>query len=240
MSVPKPTPEQEKIIAQVQSNIQPIYQQWIQHVISINTTKYNQIHNCENNKYLDSVEYKQWVEIEQRELPHQLYRFCTARKFNTKSTVDTLNTYYQWRINNSVDTILDSVPNIMSNDLIYKLTPHAFHGYTKLNQPIYYEKTGLINFDACTRYATLDEFKQYHIYRQEENILKCQQKTNETGQYVDTFFVVQDLTGLSMSARKALYILKEFVYIDQNYYCERMGKALVVCITAYVVLYPIC
>lgn len=63
-----------------------------------------------------------------------------------------------------------------------------------------------------------------HIYLQELNCQRARQKSRECGRHVETIVTIMDFDGLELIAgRRAIPLLKQFMYVDSNHYPERMG-----------------
>jgi len=56
------------------------------------------------------------------------------------------------------------------HELMRRLIPHAFHGYTKKGHPIYWEKTGSIDIKGLLVLLKPKEFVRAHIWEMERNI----------------------------------------------------------------------
>ncbi len=48
------------------------------------------------------------------------------------------------------------------------------------------------------------------------------------GKHVEKFAAIYDLNGLGLDIRKVLHLLKQCLYIDNNYYPERQGQTFII------------
>jgi hypothetical protein len=167
------------------------------------------------------------IDEEENEWCYELHRYLRARKWNVSHTIKSILEMIDWRIDNHVDSILQDQHAALRINLD-KLIPNANHGYTKTNQPLYIEKTGLIPVDKLLNQFTSEEVIQYYIYWQEFNCWRARERSRQVGKHIETFALIYDLSGLTLKARKALPLLKKCFYIDDNYYPERLGQMFVV------------
>ncbi|CAF0905104.1 unnamed protein product [Didymodactylos carnosus] len=199
-------------------------------------TKFHTVYNHLKSARASYLEYKYGLqektkidsEEEENEWHYELYRYLRARKWNIAHTIKSIQDMIQWRIDNRVDLILDHLPTSPLIDRIRKGLPAANHGYTKAHLPLYIEKTGLMHVDYLLHQFTTDELIQNHIYLLEFNCQLTRERSRQAGKHVENFALIYDLKGCKPDIRKTLHILKQLIYIDDNYYPERLGQMFVI------------
>ncbi|CAF5005972.1 unnamed protein product [Rotaria sp. Silwood1] len=167
-------------------------------------------------------------EEEENEWCYELYRYLRARKWNVKYTIKSVSEMIQWRIDNNVDSILEHQSIIHRVDLIRRIIPNAHHGYTKTHQPLYIEKTGQMHVNQVLNEYTTEELMQCHIYWLEFNCERARERSRQLGKHVETFAMIHDLKGMKMKTRKLIPFFKQCLYIDDNYYAERLGHLFII------------
>ncbi|CAF1199085.1 unnamed protein product [Adineta ricciae] len=167
-------------------------------------------------------------EEEENEWRYEIHRHLRARKWNVSNTNKSLLEMIQWRIDNQVDSILDDPSVQQRMNYFRKCIPSAFHGYTKAQRPLYVEQTGRINVDDIMINFTHDELIQCHIYWFEYSCRLAREHSRHLGQHVESIAGIYDLHGMKMDVRKLLNTCKQCLYIDDNYYPERLGQLFVV------------
>ncbi|CAF4766680.1 unnamed protein product [Rotaria sp. Silwood1] len=168
------------------------------------------------------------IEEEENEWRYQLHRYLRARKWNVIRTVKSIREMIQWRMDNRVDFILEHQPTILQMDLLRRTIPNANHGYTKAHRPLYIEKTGRMHVDEVLNRFTSEELIQCHIYWLEFMCQLARERSRQLGKHIETFAIIYDLHGCKLEIRKAFHILKQTLYIEDNYYPERLGQMFVV------------
>jgi hypothetical protein len=113
-------------------------------------------------------------------------------------------------------------------DLLRRIAPNAYHGYTIAHRPLYIEKTGRIHVDELLNGFTSEELIQCHIYWLEFMCQRARERSRQLGKYVENFAMIYDLNGLKMKIRKAIPLFKQCLYIDDNYYPERLGQLFII------------
>lgn len=183
--------------------------------------KLNKLHLPDpSENYLSKDDY---LEDEENEWKFMIYRYLRARKWAIDDTLKAIRHTIQWRMENKIDRLLLDMRQ-EDIDLSRQYVPYGTHGFTKQQSPIYIEKTGKIKLDKCLERFSIDEIVQGHIYTLELNCRRARQKSRECGKYIETIVTVMDFDGLQlMAGRQAIPILKQFMYIDNNHYPERMG-----------------
>ena len=175
-------------------------------------------HSSENYRSTDD-----YLQDEENEWKFMICRYLRAHKWNIDDTLKAIRHTIQWRIENNVDRILFDMPQSQI-DLARQHVPYGIHGFTQQHNPIYIEKTGKIKLDKCLERFSPDEIVQGHIYTLEMNCRRAREKSRECGKYIETIVTIMDLEGLEiMAGRQAVPILRQFMYIDNNHYPERMG-----------------
>jgi hypothetical protein len=109
-----------------------------------------------------------------------------------------------------------------------KLIPSAYHGYTKIDQPLFIEKTGIMPIDRFLNECTPEEVVQNHIYWHEYNCWRARERSRQVGKHVGKYAVIYDLNGMGWNIRKVFHLLKQCVDIDNNYYPERQGQTFII------------
>ncbi|CAF4058250.1 unnamed protein product [Rotaria sordida] len=194
--------------------------------------KFDTVYNELKSKHISYLEYKLNLplknkfdsEQEENEWRYELHRFLRARKWNVTHTIKAILEMIQWRIDNKVDSILEHAPTLSQVDLVRRVLPNALHGYTKAHRPLYIEKSGLIRVNKILNTFTQEELIQCHIYWLEANCQRARERSQQLGKHVETFATILDLRGCKWNIRKILHLYKQCLYIDQNYYPERLGQ----------------
>ncbi|UJR28740.1 hypothetical protein I4U23_009967 [Adineta vaga] len=151
-------------------------------------------------------------EEEENEWNYELYRFLRARKWNIDHTIKSLYDMLQWRIDNQVDSILEDEKIIEKTELLRKILPNLNHGYTKINQPLYFEKSGIIFLDKILKL----------------NCQRAKERSKQIGKHIGNLTIISDLYGCNMNIRKILSSFKQSLYIDENYYPERLSHMILI------------
>jgi len=167
-------------------------------------------------------------EEEENEWRYELHRFLRARKWNVKNTIKSVSEMIQWRIDNHVDSILQNQSVSDRVNFIRRIIPNAHHGYTKAHQPLYIEKTGQMHVNEMLNGYTAEELMQCHIYWLEFNCQLARQRSRQFGKHIETFATIHDLKGMKMKTRKLIPFFKQCLYIDDNYYPERLGQLFII------------
>ncbi|CAF0844604.1 unnamed protein product [Adineta steineri] len=165
-------------------------------------------------------------EEEENEWHYELHRFLRARKWNVEHTIKSLHEFLQWRVDNQVDSILEDEVVIQRTELLRKILPNVNHGYTKDDRPLYIEKSGIIYVDKILSEFTTEQLLQCHIYSLELNCQRAKERSRQIGKHVESFTIVSDLQGCNMNIRKIFAPYKQSLYIDNNYYPERLGQMI--------------
>ncbi|CAF3277175.1 unnamed protein product, partial [Rotaria sp. Silwood2] len=167
------------------------------------------------------------IDEEENEWRYQLHRYLRARKWNINHTVKSIREMIQWRIDNRVDLILEHQPTILRMDLLRRMLPNAIHGSTKAHRPLYIEKTGRMHVDEVLNQFTSEELIQCHVYWLEFMCQLARERSRQLGKHIETFAIIYDLHGCKLEIRKTFHILKQILYIEDNYYPERLGQMFV-------------
>ncbi|CAF4082463.1 unnamed protein product [Rotaria sordida] len=198
--------------------------------------KFDTVYNELKSKHTSYLQYKFNLplktqfdsEQEENEWRYELYRFLRARKWNVTHTIKSLVEMIQWRIDNNVDSILEHAPMSSRMELLGKVVPNAQHGYTKAHRPLYIEKSGLIHVNKILKMFTSEDLVQCHIYWLEYYCQLARERSRQLGKHVETFAMISDLHGCKLNLRKVLPLFKQSLYIDENYYPERLGQMLII------------
>ncbi|CAF1649428.1 unnamed protein product [Rotaria sp. Silwood1] len=134
----------------------------------------------------------------------------------------------QWRIDNHVDLILEDQLMMLRMDIIRKMAPSAHHGYTKAGRPLFIEKFGLVQVDKLLNRFTSEELIQCHIYWLECCCQRARERSRQLGKHVENFATIYDLHACKVELTKFLYVFKQAVHIDDNYYPERLGQIFLI------------
>ncbi|CAF1377710.1 unnamed protein product [Adineta steineri] len=197
--------------------------------------KFDSVYNDLKSRRQSYLEFKHGLQLknklddeeEENEWRFELYRFLRARKWNTTHTIKSILEMIQWRIDNRVDLILEDQSAKYRMELYQKMAPSTYHGRTKAHLPLYIEKTGQIDVDEMLNKFTNEEFIQCHIYWLEYNCQLAREHGRQFGQHIESIACIYDLNGMKMDVRKLLNPGKQCLYIDDNYYPERLGQLIV-------------
>ncbi len=202
--------EQQKVFHTVYDEVKPKYTAYLQYKLTL------------------PLKTRLGIEEEENEWRYELHRYLRARKWNVSHTIKSILDMIQWRIDNHVDSILEQQP--ISDRIVFlrKLVPSADHGYTKAHRPLYIEKSGLMSVDQIVNQFTSEELVQCHIYWLEHYCQLTRERSRQLGQHVESFAMVYDLHGCKLDMRKVLPIFRQSLYIDNNYYPERLGQMFLV------------
>jgi hypothetical protein len=198
--------------------------------------KFHTVYNELKSKQTSYLQYKLDLQLkttlndeeEENEWCYELHRHLRARKWNVAHTIKSLLEMIQWRIDNRVDLILEDQSASLRVDLVRKSIPNANHGYTKAHRPLYIEKTGQMNVDDMLNRFTFDELIQCHLYWLEFNCRLVRDRSRQVGKHVESFSMIYDLNGCKMDMRKLLPLLRQSLFVDNNYYPERLGQMFLV------------
>jgi len=157
---------------------------------------------------------------------HTALRFLRARHFEVKDAANLYRKNVAYRKESGIEKILKS--EVPKTDLYRKFVPHAFHGFDREGRPIYIEKVGLIDYPTAMTLLDDDDFMRHHLYQMEKQIARCAESSARLGKVVDNFCTIVDLTGLNMSHRKALRLIRAVAGHDQDHYPERLGKLYII------------
>eukprot|EP00038_Savillea_parva_P006650 m.165000 g.165000 ORF g.165000 m.165000 type:complete len:340 (-) comp12500_c0_seq1:82-1101(-) len=109
------------------------------------------------------------------------------------------------------------------------LTPHLNAGFGREGEPLYFERTGIIDQNALLTYAHPKDLVWRHVRQQQLFVRRAQEKSAELGTRVEKQIIILDLKGLSLwPNRRALGVFKETVRIDQAYYPERLKAVYII------------
>ncbi|UJR11247.1 hypothetical protein I4U23_015429 [Adineta vaga] len=167
-------------------------------------------------------------EEEENEWKYQLYRFLRARKWNVAHTIKSILEMLKWRMDNHVDSILEQENVKERMDNLRKIVPNAHHGYTKVDRPLYIEKSGLIHVDKILDSYSVEELIECHIYWLEFYSQLTRERSRQIGKHIESFAIAYDLHGCKLDMRKILPVLKQSLFIDDNYYPERLGQLFII------------
>jgi hypothetical protein len=203
-------PEQQRKFDTVYNEVKPNYTSYLQYKL-----------NLQRKTKLDSEE-------EENEWRYELHRYLRARKWNVTHTIKSILEMIQWRIDNQVDLILQHEPTSLRMDLLRTMVPNANHAHTKAHRPLYIEKSGIMPVDKILNQFTSEELVQCHIYWLEFYCQLARERSGQIGKHVESFAMIYDLNGCKLDFRKILPLFKQSLYIDDNYYPERLGQMFLV------------
>ncbi|XP_031559378.1 phosphatidylinositol/phosphatidylcholine transfer protein SFH1-like isoform X2 [Actinia tenebrosa] len=103
----------------------------------------------------------------------------------------------------------------------------GFHSHDKQGRPCYIEYTGRTDVLALIK-LPIDQVIKRHIWNCEQQIARMNETSKKMGFPVETMVHIHDMTGASLTLRKALTLFKKLAKLDQEYYPERMGKIFIV------------
>ena len=198
--------------------------------------KFHAVYNELKSKHTSYVQYKLdlqlrnkfTVEEEENEWHYELHRHLRGRKWNVPHTTKSLMDMIQWRIENQADSILEHEAILLRMDLLRKMVPNANHGYTKAQRPLYIEKSGLMNVDKLLDQFETSELIPCHIYWLEYHCQLARERSRQLGKHVESFAIIYDIHGCKLDLRRVIHLFKQSVYIDDNYYPERLGQMFLV------------
>jgi hypothetical protein len=167
-------------------------------------------------------------EEEENEWCYELHRYLRARKWNVQHTIKSILEMIQWRIDNHADLILENETISLRMDFLRRMAPNGNHGYTKADRPLYIDKSGLMQVDKILNQFTLEELIQSHIYWLEFYCQLARERSRQLGKHVESFAMICDLNGCKMDIRKIIPLFKQTIYIDNNYYPERLGQMFLI------------
>ncbi|CAF3014411.1 unnamed protein product [Rotaria socialis] len=168
------------------------------------------------------------IEDEDNEWRYEVHRYLRARKWHVTRTIKCILEMIQWRKDHHVDSILEEQETALQVELLRKIVPNVYHGNTKDHLPLYIEKSGLAHVDKILNMFTPEGLIRCHIYILEYNCQLTRECSRKLGKHVETFAMISDLNGCKMDLRKVLHLYRQAVYIDENFYPERLGHMLIV------------
>jgi hypothetical protein len=97
------------------------------------------------------------------------------------------------------------------------MCPHLNEGYGREGEPIYWERTGVIDSGELVKVMHPKDLIWRHVRQMEILLSRCKRKSEELGVLVEKQIVVMDLKGLSLWPNsKATAVFKETIRIDQT------------------------
>jgi len=138
---------------------------------------------------------------------------------------------YKWRVENNIDALLtfsESTKGILAKIPDIKACyPHFFHGMSKSNSPVYYEKLGSINIKKLMgeHRISIDMLLKYNIFMQ-EYVWRQLEPDDENGKMI----TVLDVSGIKMSDMMGdtLEYIKKSVQVIQAHYVDRCLKMYII------------
>lgn len=138
---------------------------------------------------------------------------------------------YKWRVENNIDGLLaysESTKHILGKiPDIKSCYPHFFHGVSKSNSPVYYEKLGSINIKKLMgeHRVSIDMLLKYNIFMQ-EYVWRHLEPDDECGKMI----TVLDVAGIKMSDMMGdtLEYIKKSIQVIQAHYVDRCLKMYIV------------
>lgn len=202
--------EQQKIYHTVYNELKPHHESYMQYKLNLTL-----------NKTYD-------MEEEENEWHYEVHRFLRARRWHVAHTIKAMLDMIKWRMENHVDSILENKTVELRVELLRKTVPSAHHGYTKADRPLYIEKSGLIHVDKVLHLFTAEELLEAHIFELEYMCQLARERSRQIGKHVDTFVMLSDLHGCKLEIRKVFHLFRQSLYVDENYYPERLGQMIVI------------
>eukprot|EP01038_Epipyxis_sp_PR26KG_P018224 gene18224-25636_t len=168
-------------------------------------------------------------------------RFIQARvKQGIDAAVTMIQNCYTWRFTELAGSIKGVTPNNIllttrdNNITKYPtrdLVLHSLQGEDIDGNPIYWEKSGLIskNFGEAKKFHSVDDLILMHLRTMEMMELRLKYQSEKYGKQIDKIVTVHDCTGLVFSLDfDIIKYLRVMLYIDQNYFPERMKIDIVI------------
>lgn len=163
----------------------------------------------------------------------RLLRFLRARKFDVDAAYILLNRDIEWRIYKvGLDLRYEAAENVLNCDLkrVMKYYPAFISGVDKQYRPVCYRSFGNFRIWKLLEITTFEKLIRFHAWESEQALLINSKQTSITGYNIDTFVVVVDAKGfsLSLATSDAFSFIKSMSEVDSNHYPERLGCCLVI------------
>ncbi|MES1909532.1 MAG: hypothetical protein MHM6MM_002255 [Cercozoa sp. M6MM] len=148
-----------------------------------------------------------------------LLRFLRARNFKVPAALEMLAATCDFRREHQLHETLE-MPPPRGLDL---LMPAWGHTYDKEGDSVWLEKFGEL-ISNRTALALAPDFDCVHLWHQEHEMRRLRMAAECDGKPHSGMVYVGDMSGLSMSARKSLWIIKRVAALDEAYYPETAKK----------------
>jgi hypothetical protein len=110
----------------------------------------NSEHANENPEFLEDIE---------------LCRFLKARRWDVDAAFDQFSKTMKWRKEYNVDSLLDGP--YPGEEIYQSLTPHMYKGFDKQGNPLYWERTGVVDLPNLLKYVTAEDLVRRHVWHME-------------------------------------------------------------------------
>jgi hypothetical protein len=168
-------------------------------------------------------------------------RFLRARSGSIEKAKEMLLACEEWRhtllhqippqnLHYSPNTILSMPDNLYDNPHNHYLEV-CHHGYDKGGHPIYWEKTGTVQYKwaKIKKLFTIDELVQYHIQSNEAAKIRMDYASKLFNKEIEKCTSVFDMKNVTMTLDiGSIMYLKKILSIDQNYYPERLNSLFII------------
>jgi hypothetical protein len=150
-------------------------------------------------------------------------RFLEANSFILDTSLDHYRRWVKWR----TDKDIDNIKPPEQRELIESVFPNRVGGFAKDGSPIYMEKTGQIHIFAV---PSIDpsQFIQNHTLGMEQMLKRMKESSKKVGKPVRKIKTIIDLTGLGLSHRHAIGILKIASDTDTECYPGVIGDIFII------------
>ncbi|PRP77701.1 hypothetical protein PROFUN_00562 [Planoprotostelium fungivorum] len=149
-------------------------------------------------------------------------KFLRARQRDLNKTVDMFMNYLYFRESYGVDDLIRQDP-MPFDDVIESFIAHNIHKPDRNGQPVYLQRTGLINGGEFAARVDSDVLALGHIHFMERCLQAMDNSSRARGARVEKMTTVVDTKGMNLGHRSMLYMFRITTFIDQNYYPETLG-----------------
>lgn len=160
-------------------------------------------------------------------------RFLRARTFHVDHALQLLHECVKRKSEGQAAHWAKSAPDVCAQcdvDALKKYYPHGDFGFDRLNRPVLFEYSGLVDGHAIYQMTTLEHCINYHWWTMEHVLDGLFERAAQRGPSLISTCAVVDLTGLNSSHASSLVMnhVKALVAVDNVCYPETLGKMLVV------------
>lgn len=170
-------------------------------------------------------------------------RFLHARQCSIEKSVHLALQWDGWRhqllpvlprttLQYSPNIILSSYCDYFSSHPQIDLIPCMHHGWDKESRPIFWVKLGYIQgkFNDILKSFSTEDLTQYHLVMQELFEIRYEYMYRQHQKTVTNSVVVFDMSGFDRVTldMDAVWMLKSWIRMDQNFYPERLHRLYIV------------